>query len=199
MKGVFVHIPKNAGSSIGKILPDDCNVYRHHPAKHAKSILGAEAYDEHFTFAFVRNPWDRLVSLYHFTKAQVCRRSKKWKDKAALNKNDYILAMLNNDFSGFVKELVKQDTTISIHGHAVGWQQKEWVMEDGEIIVDFIGRFETLEKDMNEVRDVLNINKKLPFLNKTKHKKYTSYYDVEIKNLVSNAYKDDIEMFKYKY
>src|SRR3954451_16494371 len=69
---IFVHIPKTAGTAVSEALgePRDRKhpslemIIRdglgHHPVKKLfrRKIIG------YFKFAFVRNPWDRAVSLY---------------------------------------------------------------------------------------------------------------------------------------
>ena len=69
------------------------------------------------------------------------------------------------------------------------------------LIVDFIGRFENLEKDFDFVLNKLNIKKniELPHFNKTKHKHYSEYYTEETRKLVEKRYRKDIKMFGYKF
>jgi chondroitin 4-sulfotransferase 11 len=63
-KFIFVHIQKNAGSSIKKSLLSFENSEQH---KYSHSFIDTEIgnFEDHFKFCFVRNPWDRLVSWYN--------------------------------------------------------------------------------------------------------------------------------------
>ena len=94
-KVIFIHVPRTAGSSITKAASIVCKATRlrtnrirsserfdfistlHGPIPHLIKInsLSQSMYDEAFKFAFVRNPWDRLVSVWKHYKS--FRRRKK--------------------------------------------------------------------------------------------------------------------------
>ena len=72
---VFIHIPKNGGSSITRWLRDNLNgskgIVTHGGMQHIQQDF-AHAVD-YPTFAVVRNPWDRVVSSYFFKKKKKSR------------------------------------------------------------------------------------------------------------------------------
>ena len=66
--------------------------------------------------------------------------------------------------------------------------------------VDFIGRVESVQKDMDFITDHLGLeNIIVPHLNKTKLKEYRDYYDSESVDIVEKIYKRDIDFFQYKF
>jgi len=60
---VFIHINKTDGTSIEAALGLRLE---HKTAQEKIHQLGLASWRNRFTFAFVRNPWDRVVSHYHY-------------------------------------------------------------------------------------------------------------------------------------
>jgi hypothetical protein len=66
--------------------------------------------------------------------------------------------------------------------------------------MDFIGKFENLQKDFDYVMNRLNLpQQKLTHENCTLHKPYRDYYDDETEEVVAERYKDDINCFGYEF
>jgi hypothetical protein len=84
----------------------------------------------------------------------------------------------------------------------MGQQKRFLTDENGEIILDFIGRFETLQKDYEKILELLKLPKvKLAIVNQNPQlqRDYRSYYNEETKNIISEHHKEDIEMFGYSF
>jgi len=68
--------------------------------------------------------------------------------------------------------------------------------------LDFIGRFETLQKDYEKILELLKLPEvKLPIVNQNhqRQRDYRSYYNEETKNIISEHLKEDIELFGYSF
>lgn len=198
---IFIHNYRVAGTSIRKSLDKYVrrpllrrifekiglgNKLSHHKWKtfpaHIKAnelrrILPADLCDTFYKFAFVRNPWDWQVSLYHY----MLKNKSHWQHRlisAMKSFNEYIVWRVNED-----KVLQKDFVTDS----------------EGTMIVDFVGRYENLSNDFLQVCKVLNIAASLPHINKSSHMNYRSYYSAETRNLVEENFSEDIELFGYTF
>jgi hypothetical protein len=72
----------------------------------------------------------------------------------------------------------------------------------GHIVVDFVGRFENLEKDFNKVCEHLNLdNNKLEKHNSSedKEKSYRDSYNDKMRKVMEEKYKLDLKMFGYEF
>ena len=70
-KIIMIHVPKCAGITIRTVLENELiffgNEFEHHYARTIKNKLG-EDFDKLFSFAIIRNPWEKLWSGYKFIK-----------------------------------------------------------------------------------------------------------------------------------
>jgi hypothetical protein len=203
----FVHIPKNGGISIGNWLDDskgdsESVSWTHHPS--CKSIHDMRS--PNFTFAVVRNPWDRLVSVYHFLKQDTGTGLKDiTKFKNIIN---FIYKFSNDnypDFDTFVKVLGNPDPNrvavilplMKQTGQWWGMTTPQGAWLDSK--VDLILRYENLEEEFDQIRKIFNSDKPLPKINASIHEHYQSYYTNETKNIVAERAKKDIETFGYAF
>ena len=85
----------------------------------------------------------------------------------------------------------------------VQWEeQHEFLVNDeGDIIVDFIGRFEDFENDLRKVLAKLGIDSSImiPRSNKTVHGPFQDYYDDESVAMASSLFAKDLEFFRYSF
>ena len=148
----------------------------------------SEEFDENaYKFAFVRDPYDRAVSLYlHY-----------------LDKSDYKVTFLKNktflEFLTYVHEhgcrplgLYNNDNKLlSSANPQVRWTEN--------VPLDFVGHVESIESDIKKLADtVLNRNIKVRDLNATKRQSIDYYADKSCVDLVNTIYEEDFEAFGYK-
>jgi len=177
-KCIFVEIPKTGSTSIRSILEDSKKPGRHFTIVEIQNLVTKQQFDEYFKFAFVRNPWDRELSLYKYILKNTTHHSHK----------KYLKFRHPVNFSKFLRQ------------RPVLLQQYDYVSNNGEIQLNFIGRFENLQQDFNVVCDKIGIkHQELPHLNRTGHKPYTEFYDEEAKQIVAEKHAQDIEYFGYKF
>jgi hypothetical protein len=81
------------------------------------------------------------------------------------------------------------------------YNQLDYITDErGSIIVDFVGRFENLDRDVSSVIAALGLpSRSLPLVNKSHHRHYSEYYSEETKTLVAERYSRDIQFFGYQF
>ena len=180
-KIIFIHIPKCGGTSVKNTLPHKFCGDRHGKLSWDLDKLN----DVSFCFTFVRNPWSRAVSAFHYLNSG---GSQNRQDKMYYRK---FLARHKNSFSSYVKS--------GNFKRVKHFKRMSYYLDRIESL-DFIGRFENLQEDFNTICDKIGIpRKQLPHKNNTKHKHYTEYYDDETRQIIAQRYAEDIELFKYEF
>lgn len=179
---ILIHINKTGGSSIEKAL--GLPQQKHLTALEIKNKIGDKRWNKKFKFAFVRNPWDKVVSHYSY----------RYRRNVNNLKDD------NIDFKQWVKLTYKEKNPKYYHNPKMYTPQMDWICnEKGEIIIDFVGRFEKLSEDFQKVCKIIGKNKELPHLRKSSHKHYKEYYDDETKKIIEKIFEKDIKEFGYKF
>jgi len=218
---LFVHIPKTAGKSIESFFLSLLGLnwdqrsslllkYNNDPAKGPERLahLTAQEYIElqyltrpqfesAFSFSFVRNPWDRIVSEYRYRRGY-----------------------LRCGFKDYLMHELPEPGMSDSSRHILA--QKEFIFDgEGNQLVDFIGRFEDLQSDFEEVcrragiePDFLprakeasgarltlseRLRQLLRLYKEPRHRHYSGYYDAESREWVATMYAKDIQAFAYKF
>jgi hypothetical protein len=152
--------------------------HKHATASELRAVLGPKLYDSYFTFAFVRNPWDWQCSLYHYIRGTGTHR-------------DYVRTQRMS-----LTEFLKYQVTFNAPC------QVDFLTDaQGTTIVNKVGRFETLQKDFEEVLQILRLPKtRLNLVNESARAgDYRQYYDSSSVELVRQHFARDIERFHYEY
>tara|TARA_Y100000004_G_C8839070_1_gene379666 strand:- start:42 stop:563 length:522 start_codon:yes stop_codon:yes gene_type:complete len=167
-KVLFIHVIKTGGTSIAAAL----NMKQFHgSATTIRKLVGEDIWNDYFKFTFVRNPYEKIVSQYHYN-------AHKWGFK-------------DSTFEEYIKAW-NAGKRISTYPQS----HLSYINEK----LDFIGRFENLQQDFNIVCDKIGIpQQQLPHKNKSKHKHYTEYYDDKLKEIVAERYAKDLVHFGYSF
>ena len=221
-KFIFIHIPKNAGTSIGKALNRQCGIselyesYRIHSDKFDEKI-----WEEYFVFSFVRNPFARMWSQYIY---------RNW----LYQKYPFNEILVDNLERIFDIEMEQKESDRYYYGP--GASRKNKIKDRENIIaffsekihcatqtdflkgmysdgvdkrpyIDYVGRVETLQTDFDFICDKIGIDKiKLPRENPSiggaVHTSIDNYLDAYDENTIKSVAKkcsDDIKNYKYYF
>ena len=154
-------------------------------------------YPNHLVFSFVRNPWSRLVSTYqHKILAEsVCDRYYHNGVHRGFVKAGFPFraGMPFEEFAEFVCTLpdVKAEKHLKSQSH--------FVVHRGVLVPDYLGRFENIAHDWEELCRRLGATIALVRYNRTHGPPYPTFYTPRLVNLVGDRYREDVERFGYQY
>jgi hypothetical protein len=219
---IFVHIPKAAGRSVEMYFMNRLNLDRDDethrqqmllndnddPARGTEKLshlssseyvdcgyISQQDFDNYFKFSFVRNPWSRLVSEYRYRNF-----------------------LSHKSFKDFVMHKLPKPGWDDKYRHVM--PQSDMLYDNnGRLLVDFVGKFENLQQDFDQVCIQLGFNdSRLPHINSSDKKsrelrrkarnifhrnkesslrKYNEFYDEETRGYVAELYQADIKNFNY--
>ncbi len=186
---IFIAVGKTATTSIEWALQDFNEVkLPKHTHLYNLSRLAQLNHEPYFKFCFTRNPWDRMVSIYF-----QLRRAKYLSGSV----NKLLTAWAKQyDFKAFLKTLSRRMPEQLQKRTVVSYIRDK----SGQRQVDFMGRFENLQADFNQVCRHLSLpGIRLPKMNAEKREHYSFYYDEESKNIVRRYFNRDIEQGRYLF
>lgn len=178
---VFIHINKTAGSSIEKALKLR---FEHKTALEKREEIGRERWDGKYVFSFVRNPWDKVVSHYHYR----------------VRTNQTNLADRHLSFAEWVCRAYGDNDPLYYDNPKMFMPQIDWLVDENhDLLVNFVGRFERLEDDFRIVCERIGRNAQLPHVKSTQRENYRSYYSTETREIVAAWFADDLRHFDYQF
>ena len=150
------------------------------------NITDEEIKDEYFIFTFARNPFSRIVSCWGEGRRHV----------RGMQASD--------DFEFYVKNEVKPNNTIfkgfkEAHYYPIS---NHCQYDDGEIFTNYIGKIENIEEDWETLCNKISIPySKLPLIYSgySVTKPYKDFYTPELVQIISNYYKEDLELLNYEF
>jgi hypothetical protein len=179
LKCIFVEVPKTGSTSIRAIVGNP-------PKPHLNiwqlfNSTDPQRFQSYFKFGFVRNPWDRAVSLYE--------RKEGLQLKSRMTFDEFI-------------DWMKFASSTCLHPVPHRYQLDWFVSPHGDVLMDFIGRYESLEADWGKVAAHLGIGAfQLPRLNVNaqRARDYTSYYTDRTRRIIADRFAVDVEYFGYRF
>lgn len=180
---IFIHIPKTGGTSIGNTLYSSLSQrlglgFRpersHVTAIERRSLYNQQAWEAAFKFTIIRNPWDHVVSWYHWHK-----RSEPYS--------------LFEDFRSWTLADLPSHRPID-----------QWLyFTDGDdVIVDYVGRFENLRRVLHDVCDAMRLEPLTTLHHDQRsvpRQVYQEYYDTETRLIVARRFQKIIDYADYRF
>lgn len=148
--------------------------FNHMPASMVRQLVGREAWEDYYTFSIERNPWDAVVSLFHW-------RHREDPDPPG--------------FADFVREPVVEELAVkNYRGYRI----------NGEVAVDRVLRYESLGEELAQVWARLGLpgEPRLPRAkggSRPRGPHYTTYYDDASRTHVAGLFADAIRDFGYVF
>lgn len=178
----FIHINKTGGSSIERALSIPT---RHMTASEHIERYGRHEWERRFCFTVVRNPWSKVVSHYHY---------RRQRDLVGLHGQVI-------DFNDWIRAVYEDEDPEFFHGpKRMFAPQIDWITDEkGQILVDYIARFERLVDNFATVAERLGRSTSLPHLKPSRHHHYSTHYDTRSVEIVRRHFADDVAAFGYGY
>lgn len=192
LKLAFVPTPKVANRSMKAAIARRAGLPNHgdpHSVGWQYTPLALLQDGERYSFGFVRNPLDRLLSCYAQKIVLYARQMHmpllfwRYGDKFRADMS----------FEEFVHAVAGiSDRVSDIHFRS----QHTFFYHKGRLMVDFVGRYERLQQDWATLQQRFGFGP-LPHENRSRHKDYRAAYTPELARIAMQRYQRDIELFGY--
>jgi len=174
-KFIFIHVPRTGGTSVAQMWKQwDKKIKKHMTYRQCQSRFGRlhrNGYKSYFKFGFIRNPWERVNSLF-------------WKHV----KNSPV------DTSKGFKHWMFDESRTDSQRH----KQPAMYFLEG---VDYVARYENFEKEWDYIFARIGLPRiQLPHTFKFRDdKSYQDIYDDEMKEFITRYHQVDIDYGGYEF
>ena len=227
IKTIFVRVPKTATTSIceklytadtfakyfarEKAKPNNTTqeIEKHENIRQIRNNMPEDQFRDYFKVGFVRNPWDWLVSYYSYYNTYDPSREKVLKEGTYQHIPNRFAGLSFGDFLSRVEEELEEynmneSSDRSSQVYYPHQPQHKYLVDNDDVAVDFVGRYENLQEAWRTLRDKLNIDNRyrdmeLSRLNTSEREEYRTYYKDKDIERVHELYKRDIELFEYRF
>ena len=164
--------------------------YMHASANELKKYMGNKKYSKYFKFASIRNPWERLISIYFWGFPHMPINK--------INKKHFLSdwAPHSNQFECHIPRLKKT------FRRSVCPAEYFLLDDNGEMIVDHVFFSKDIRENLKTIEEKLNLEKlqlSKRNYNKSNHLHYSHYYDNELKEMVEYYYDWEIKKFNFSF
>jgi chondroitin 4-sulfotransferase 11 len=190
-QAIFVHIPKTAGTSVLAALGAPAVFDTHAPARSYRAAY-PDFFARAYKFAFVRNPWDRFASSFHFMKTGTdWPMQQQWAQRT----------IGDMDFRAFTLRLKEPLFRATVLSERFFWPQTFWLGGANGGLVDEIFRFEALDDAMARLcaRFGLPQPAVTPHLRKVEKPDFRALFDAETAAIVGRLYRRDVAALGYSF
>lgn len=203
-KFIFFHLFKCGGNSLRKVFTEH--------AKGGQELLGVhcqprdlknhfdcrgqaamDRFEEYFKFTIIRNPFDFLLSTYHYVRKFPSHYM-----------HDDCIKMEFKDFPKYYRKLMKEHIKSRPHGANRLTYLYDWILDEkGEPFMDFVGKLENINNDTKIILEKIGLppNVEVPIINvnKMNNKPYREVYDAKTRAYVEKHFAKDLEYFEYEF
>lgn len=203
---IFVHIPKTGGTSLAMALEDRAHkddiligdtpkarkrrgrvkklqargrLWKHATLADIDGVVSPDQIAHMLCFTIVRNPWDRMVSYYHWLRDQDFQ-------------HEAVTLAKSHDFAGFLRHPHTQTT----HQN---WPASRYMTDVLGRAHGVFLRLEHLRDDLAPVETHLGFELEIPHINRSDRSAYQDYYTDELRDLVGQVCAEDIDRFGYRF
>lgn len=155
------------------------------------SLKNKKSWNESIKITFVRNPYTRLLSLYHMLK----------RDGYQSTLDEVINIITNKNIKYLVSDGgLKPRSNEYIRRHGLPMTHKHYgvVNDDLSLDIDYVYKLEELQDKWGEIKQITQINKDLVKLNVSKNKNEITVFTKEQLSKINEYYHNDFICFNYE-